>query len=286
MAISPLTVKELREKTGAGMGDCKKALEEANGNMQEAIEILRKKGAAGAAKRSERAAKEGLVVAKTTNDGKKAVVVEINCETDFVARNAEFERYADIVSNALFAGKFANVDELMTAKVENDTVQGIHNEILAKFSENIGIRRFATIETNGYIESYNHLGNKLGVLIEVSSDKVNDKARTMIRDIAMQVAAMNPLYISRDLVPADKIEKEMEIYREIAAQEGKKPEIAERVATGRLEKFYQENCLMEQAFVKDSQKTINDVVKEISTECGSDVKIAGMHRFLLGESLD
>ncbi len=254
--------------------------------MQEAIEILRKKGAAGAAKRSERAAKEGLVVAKTTTDGKKAVVVEINCETDFVARNAEFERYADIVSNALFAGKFANVDELMTAKVDNDTVQGIHNEILAKFSENIGIRRFETVESKGFIESYNHLGNKLGVLIEVSSDKVNDKARTMIRDIAMQIAAMNPLYISRDLVPAEKIAKEMEIYREIAAQEGKKPEIAERVAAGRLEKFYQENCLMEQAFVKDSQKTINDVVKEISAECGSDVKIAGMHRFLLGESLD
>jgi elongation factor Ts len=284
--ITPQIVKELREKTGAGMGDCKNALVDANGDMQAAIEILRKKGAASAAKRADRSAKEGLVIAKTTPDGKHAIVVEINCETDFVARNAEFERYAEVVSNALFTGNFANVDELLTVKVGNDTVQGIHNEILAKFSENIGIRRFATVLSEGFIEAYNHLGNKLGVLIEVNTPTVNEKARTMIHDIAMQVAAMNPLYISRDMVPADKIAKEIEIYREIAEQEGKKPEIAERVATGRLEKFYQENCLVEQAFVKDAQKTVNDVIKEISAECGTDVKISSMNRFFLGESLD
>lgn len=284
--ITPQIVKELREKTGAGMGDCKKALEEAAGDMQGAIEILRKKGAAGAAKRADRAAKEGIVIAKTTPDAKHAIVVEINCETDFVARNAEFEKYAATVADAIFTGDYANVEELMNVKVGDDTVQGIHNEILAKFSENIGIRRFATIKTEGFIEAYNHLGNKLGVLIEVNSPNVNEKARLMIRDVAMQIAAMNPLYIDRAAVPADKIAKEIEIYKEIAEQEGKKPEIAERVAQGRLEKFYAESCLCEQAFVKDGNKTVNDVMKEVSDECGAEVKIVNMRRFFLGEELD
>ena len=282
--ITPQMVKELREKTGAGMGDCKQALTDSNGDMQAAIEVLRKKGAASAAKRADRAANEGLVITRTSPDGKVAAMVEICCETDFVARNAEFDKYANNVADALFANNPANLDELLALSVAGDTVQGLHNEILAKFSERIEIRKFQKIVTDGYVAEYVHAGSKLGVLIEISEAEPNEKAKLLIRDIAMQIAAMNPQYIDRDFVTAEHIAKEIEIYKEMAINEGKKPEIAERVATGRLEKFFQEACLVEQAFVKDSAKTIKDVVKEISNEYGKEVKVNKFLRFFLGEA--
>lgn len=282
--ITPQMVKELREKTGAGMGDCKQALTDSNGDMQEAIEILRKKGAASAAKRADRAANEGLVVTRTSPDGKVAAMVEICCETDFVSRNAEFEKYANNVGDALFANKPANHDELMALKVNSDTVQGLHNEILAKFSERIEVRKFAKLETEGYVEAYIHAGSKLGVLLEVSCANPSDKSKLLIRDITMQIAAMNPQFIDRSIVSPEQIAKEIEIYKEMAINEGKKPDIAERIATGRLEKFFQEQCLVEQVFVKDSSKTIKDVVKEISGDMGQEVKVNKFLRFFLGEA--
>ncbi len=282
--ITPLMVKNLRDKTGAGMADCKKALTEAEGNMDNAIEILRKKGAASAAKRADRVANEGTVVARTSNDGKLAAIVEVNCETDFVALNADFVAYANNVVDALMANNVSTLEDLMKLSVGNDTVEGLHNEILAKFSEKIEIRRFERLSTEGFVASYIHAGSKLGVLIEVSATSLTDNSFAMVRDIAMQIAAMNPQFVDKSDVDQTTLAKEKEIYVQQAIDSGKKPEIAERIAEGRLDKFFQEQCLVEQTFVKDGNKTIKDVLAEISADCGTEVKIKSFRRYFLGES--
>jgi elongation factor Ts len=281
--ISALLVKELRDKTGAGMADCKKALTESDGDMKVAIEILRKKGAASAAKRADRSAKEGIIVSKTSADGKKAAIVEINCETDFVARNAEFVNFADASVEAILNNKVSTLEELSGLKVGEDTLGGKFNEILAKFSENISIRRFERFESNGFIGDYIHAGSKLAVLVEVNAADLNDKAKLLLRDIAMQIAAMKPDFIDRSVVPQEVLAKEIEIYKQQAIDQGKKEDIADRIAQGRLDKFYQEQCLVEQVFVKDSAKTIADVIKEISKEAGAEVKVTMFRRYFLGE---
>ena len=243
----------------------------------------RKKGAASAAKRADRAAKEGCVIAMVNDDSKAAAIVEVNCETDFVGKNAEFEKYSNQVCRAALSSDAATVEDLMKVSVDNDTVEGLHNEILAKFSENIGIRRFEKVTTEGYIEAYIHAGNKLAVLLEVTAAELNDNSKALTRDIAMQIAAMNPMFITRDEVSADVLAKEKEIYIQQAVDSGKPADIAERIAEGKLGKFFQEQCLVEQVFVKDSKKKISDVLKEISNECGSEVKITKFRRYFLGE---
>jgi elongation factor Ts len=268
------------------MSDCKKALVEANGDLKEAIEILRKKGAASAAKRSDRSANEGIVISKVNESSSEAAIVELNCETDFVARNQDFVDYAEKLVNTVLNTKVKTMEELLNQKISDDTVQDIHNEILAKFSENISIRRFEFIESKGYIANYIHPGSRLSVLVELSCKNPNEKAKSLIHDIAMQIAAMNPSYISRDDVQSEHLQKEIEIYKEHAINEGKKPEIAERIAQGRIEKFFQEQCLLEQAFVKDAAKTVKDVVDEISKEMEAEIKILSFRRYFLGESLD
>ncbi len=283
--ITPQMVKELREKTGAGMGDCKKALEATAGDMAAAIDELRKKGAASAAKRSDRSANEGLIVAKTTDDGKNAVIVEVNCETDFVGRNQEFVDYGETIADALLKNDATGVDALMKLKYGNDTIEGIHNGILAKFAEKIEVRRFEKLSTNGFIAAYIHAGSKLAVLIELNLASPSEKAKTLVRDIAMQIAAMNPSFVARENVTADVIEKEMAIYREQAMTEGKPQQIADKIAQGRLDKFYQDACLVEQVFVKDSKKTVKDVVAEITADAGQEAKILGFRRYFLGEEI-
>ena len=283
--ITPQMVKTLREKTGAGMADCKKALEENNGNMEEAIDYLRKKGAASAAKRAEREAKEGAIVARTSQDGKNAVLVEINSETDFVAKNADFVGYTQAVADALIASNASTVEELMRINTNGTTVENLHNDVLAKFSEKIEIRRIKRISSQGYIESYVHGGGKLAVLVEVSCDKISENGKALLRDVAMQIAAMNPLHVDKSNVSQDTLAKEKQIYVEQAIAEGKKPEIAERIATGRIEKYYEDFCLMQQNFVKDSSKVIGDVVAEIAKSCdggGCELKVLGFVRYTLG----
>lgn len=282
--ITPAMVKDLREKTGAGMGDCKKALTETDGNMQEAIEYLRKKGAASAAKRADKVAKEGTIYAGTSNDGKKASIIEINCETDFVAMNEDFTNFVNQVGNALLNNNLESKEDLMKVAVGDDTIEGLYNEILAKFSERIEISRFQQVNSNGFVAAYIHAGNKLGVLVETTAQNTNDEAEAKIRDIAMQIAAMNPSFVDRSEVDNETLEKEKEIYKTQAIESGKKAEIADRIAHGRLEKFYTESCLVEQTFVKDSSKTINDVLKEISELTGDNVKIIKFVRYALGES--
>ncbi len=284
--ITTKMVVELREKTGAGMGDCKNALVEANGDFQLAIEILRKKGAASAEKRATREAKEGIVEAKTSSDNKVGVIVEINCETDFVARNENFVNYVSKVADVLLQNKVSSVDELLQCKVNGETLQDLHNEILAKFQENIRIRRFSRVETEGYITYYVHAGSKLGVLVVYEFDKpveLSAEVKSSLRDIAMQVAAMNPMFIDRNSIPQDVIQKELEIYKEAAINEGKKPEVAERIAQGKLSKFFTEQCLLEQTFIKDGSLSVENVLKKVEDTLGCKIKIKQFIRYFLGE---
>lgn len=283
MKISPQMVKELRESTGAGMADCKKALEETQGNFEEAIEFLRKKGAASAAKRADKEANEGLVLTASNSNNTKASLVEVTCETDFVAKNQEYIDYVNSLANALLNNNITSKEDLLNHKIGNDSVQDLHNGILAKFSEKIDINRIEVYESTGYIESYIHGGSKLAVLLDVSSGNLNDNAKQLVKDIAMQIAAMKPVSVDRNGVDNSILEKEKEIYKEQAIQEGKNPDIAEKVAMGRVEKFYKENCLVEQVFVKDSKKTILDILNDISKEIGEDFKINRFTRIAIGE---
>jgi len=279
--ITPKLVMQLRSKTGAGMGDCKKALVNADGDMEQAIEILRKKGAASASKRSERAANEGIILAKTNDDGSIGIIVEVNSETDFVARNQAFVDYVETVGNAILNNDVENLDQLMETSSDGNKLIDLHNEILAKFAEKIEIRRFEKIKSDGFITPYIHTGSKLAVLVDVTVINPSDTQQELLKDIAMQIAAMNPSFINRDIVPKEKIAKEIEIYKDAAIEEGKKPEIAEKIAEGKLNKYFQESCLVEQQFVKDSNLTVADVVKQV----GDDVKINHFLRYFLGEEI-
>ncbi len=283
MAATLELVKDLRDKTGAGMADCKKALDESNGDMEGAIEFLRKRGAASVAKRADRSSNEGVIFAKTTTDGKAAAIVEINCETDFVARNDEFVDFASNVVNVILTKNPSNEESLLSEDIGGKKLGDLFNEMLAKFSERILIKRHEHIQTTGFVLDYIHTGNKLGVLIEFTAAPVNDGVRSQMRDIAMQIAAMSPSYVRREEVSGATLDKEKEIYTQQAIEQGKEPEIAEKVAQGRVEKYYQEFCLLEQTFVKDSGKTVTDVLKELSAANGGTVDVVKFRRYFLGE---
>jgi len=286
MAITAQLVKQLRDKTGAGMMDCKKALIESDGDFEKAIEILRKKGASVAAKRAERTASEGIVVTKLLDDGKKAIMVEVNCETDFVAKSDDFVNFANFVLDTVVANEPKNLDELLALNHDGKSVQEELTNIIGKIGEKIEVSRFAIENAdNGIVVDYIHHGSKLGVLVRV--DNVNseslDDIKSFSKDVAMQVAAMKPTYVSRDEVPSEVIEKEKEIYKEVAMKEGKPEQILERIAEGRLNKFFQENCLVEQASIKDNAKSVGDLLKEINNKYSSEANIKLFHRFHLSD---
>ena len=282
MAITAAQVNDLRQRTGAGMMDCKRALEESNGDIQKAIEILRKKGASVAAKRAEKSANEGLVVTKISDDSKSGTILEINCETDFVAKSEDFVNLSNFVTDIVHNQKPKNVEELLN---ENSNVQDKLNEVLGKVGEKIEISRFDILEANnGLLVDYIHPGSKLGVLVKFDEVKDGkDELSVIGKDIAMQVAAMNPISIKREDVPKDVVDKELEIYKELAKKEGKPEQILEKIALGRLNKFYQENVLMEQAFIKDNSKTVGDLLKEFNSKHGSNTKVTKFDRFHLGD---
>ncbi len=281
MAITAAQVNDLRQRTGAGMMDCKRALEEANGDIQKAIEILRKKGASVAAKRAEKSANEGLVVTKVSDDKKSATILEINCETDFVAKSEDFVKLAKFVIDAAHKNKPKNVEELL----KNSDVQDKLNDVLGKVGEKIEISRFDIMEAkDGLLVDYIHMGSKLGVLIKFEDVKAgSDELYLIGKDMAMQVAAMNPISVKREDVPKETIDKEIEIYKELAKKEGKPEQMLEKIAMGRLNKFYQENVLLEQAFIKDNSKTVSDLLKEFNAKHGSSAKVARFDRFHLGD---
>ncbi|MDG5768178.1 translation elongation factor Ts [Balneolales bacterium ANBcel1] len=259
MSISASDVKKLRDQTGAGMMDCKKALTESNGDMEAAIELLRKKGQKVSEKRADREANQGVIVSLLSDDKKKAVAVELNCETDFVAKNEEFVEYANDFARAIFEQEPADRDALLAAKVRNLTVADMLKDLVGKIGEKIDIGRFEIMKTDGQIIDYIHPGNQLCVLAEFEGPLENAGVG---KDVAMQVAAMNPLAVTRDGVDSKIMEKEKEIAKEQLINEGKPEEIAEKAAAGKMRRFFEERVLLEQKFVKDGSLSVQDYLKQ------------------------
>lgn len=276
MAISAQDVKRLREMTGVGMMDCKRALEEAGGDFEVAVEILRKKGQKVAAKRADREAKEGLIVTAVSEDGRIGAIAEVNCETDFVARNEEFASFAQQVVRLILEAQPANLDALQKLPLpDGRKVEEALLDLTGKIGEKIAIRRFDVLNTaNGRIISYVHPGSRLAVLVEVVGDGQLEEAG---RDVAMQVAAMNPLAVRRAEVPEDMRQKELEIAREAARNEGKPEHILDRIAQGKLERFYKDHVLLEQAFIKDAAITVQERLQQAG------IDVCRFIRYALGE---
>ncbi len=273
MAITAAMVKELREKTGAGMMDCKKALTATDGDAAKAVDWLREKGIAKAEKKAGRVAAEGAVGAFVAADGKTGCVVEINCETDFAAGNEQFKELLAKVAEHIVATKPADLDALNNSEIEGKTVATLITEATATIGEKISLRRFACYETEGRLASYIHMGGKIGVLVNLTGGD-----EQLGKDVAMQIAAAAPMAVDRDGVDASALEHEKEVLRKQAEEEGKPANIIERMVEGRINKFYKEVCLNEQIFVKDSEKTIKDVL--------GDVKVTEFTRFQLGEGIE
>ncbi len=275
--ISAEQVKELREKTGAGMMDCKKVLTETNGDEEKAIELLRERGIAKAAKKADRIAAEGLVTTYVTDDHKVGAVVEVNAETDFVAKNEEFRTFVNDVAKQVAQKNPATVEELLAQESIEEpgkTVQEVLTNKIATIGENMSIRRFERFETNGLVESYIHGDGKIGVLVDMeNADK------DLAKDICLQIAAARPEYLDRESVPADRVAHEMEILKAQAVNEGKPEAVAEKIVQGRIGKFYGEICLVEQEFVKDPDQKVGKLVES------KGAKITRFARFEKGEGL-
>ncbi|PEN08843.1 elongation factor Ts [Longimonas halophila] len=274
MSISAQDVKELRDATGVGMMDCKKALEEADGDFDEAIELLRKKGQKVVKKRADRKAEEGLVVTSIAADQRLGAIVEVNCETDFVARNDDFSSFADRVADLVLQERPDDLDALHALDYNGErTVQEELVRMTGRIGEKLAIRRFELIEASddGHIVSYIHPGSKLGVLVDVTGD---DEQAPL--DVAMQIAALNPVAVSRDEVPESVQEKEKEIARESAISDGKPEHVIENIVNGKLNRYFQDNVLLEQDFVKDASTSVQDMLDD------ADVSVHGFVRYALG----
>ena len=275
VTISAQDINKLRQMTGAGMMDCRKALTETNGDFEAAIDWLRKQGQKVAAKRSDREAKEGVVIAKTTDDHKTGIVVCVSCETDFVSKNADFVAFAQSIADAAIGHNVKNLDELMSAKAPHTTVAEMVNDKLAAIGEKIGVTKFERIDAD-YVASYIHGAYRIGVLVGLNKD-----AAEAGKDIAMQIAALNPVAVDAASVPADVIAREKSIIVELMKQDpkmaGKPDEMLTKIAEGKMGAFFKEQTLTAQAFVKDGSKTVADYLKE-----SGDVKVTEFKRVALG----
>ena len=287
MAITAQMVKELRESTGAGMMDCKKALQEAEGNMERAVDILREKGLSKAAKKADRVAAEGLVAIEMNADNTSAVVVEVNSETDFVAKNEDFKVFVKDAAEMALASEAKDVAALLNENhKEGKALQDVLNDRVAKIGEKLDLRRFEKVTTEGQIAGYIHGGGKIGVLVELLTSAKSDELIAMGRDIAMQVAAMNPKYVSRNDVDPEYIAHETEILTQQALNEGKPANIVEKMIKGRLEKQLKEVCLLEQPFVKNPDLTIKGLVAETAKKVGAEIEVVRVVRFEVGEGIE
>ena len=296
MAVTAAMVKELREMTGAGMMDCKKALAATDGDMDKAVEFLREKGLAGAEKKAGRIAAEGIVATALTEDEKKAVVVEVNAETDFVAKNAKFQAYVAQVAAQALTTTAADMDAFMEEKWAADeslTVKEALSSQISIIGENMNIRRFKqVVEENGVVVSYIHAGGRIGVLVDVETSIVNDAVKEMGKNIAMQIAALNPKYTSRDEVSADFIEHEKSILMaqiQNDPKEASKPEkVIQGMIQGRINKELKEICLLDQTYVKaeDGKQSVAQYVAKVAKETGASITVKGFVRFETGEGLE
>jgi elongation factor Ts len=280
-------VKSLRDITGAGMMDCKKALDETGGDMQQAIDYLRKKGAALAAKRADRDAREGMVSIKMTADHKAGVILELNCETDFVARGEVFTSFTAALGELALASRTTSPEALLTLTLGEayggETVDDAIKTLTGKLGEKIGLKRLVYIDAgDGIVEAYIHPGAQLGAIIHVATDQP-DVVLELAKDLAMQVAAAAPIVVDRSFVPADYIAKESEIYRQQALEQGKKEAFVDKIVIGRLEKYYQDVVLSEQFFIKDNNTKVSDVLSEFRTKHQAKVDVIEFVRCKLGE---
>jgi elongation factor Ts len=309
--ISAQLVKQLRGRTGAGMMECKKALQEANGDLEEAEVILRKRGISGATKKEGRSTKQGLIAAHMSAGNKLGALVEVNCESDFVARTEDFQSLvADVAAHiAETKPKYVRVEDVTEAeranfkahealyeqkftRDQNTTVSELVKTKIAKLGENIAISRFVIYELsgNGAISNYIHTGGQIGVLLEVRTTKnttsSTDEFKTLARDIAMQIAAIPSQYISKDKIPADVLEKERRIQRERVIAEGKPEKMAEKIAEGRMAKFYEEVCLLEQPFIRENTVSVGELIRTVSEKLDDTVQVSRFVRFKVGDSGD
>ncbi|MEE3332814.1 MAG: translation elongation factor Ts [Ruminococcus sp.] len=287
MSFTAQDVKALREKTGCGMMDCKKALVEADGDMDKAVDILREQGLAKVAKKASRIAAEGVAFATTSADNKVGVVVEVNAETDFVAKNADFMAFVETVAKTIIENNPADIDALMACKADGAdmTVDELLTEKIQVIGENIKIRRFTRFE--GACVSYVHAGGKIGVLVNFDTD-LGDKDEFVVcgKDVAMQIAALGTQYLNRDDVPAEVVEHEKEVMKAEVINSGKPEAIADKIVMGKINKFYKENCLVDQEFVKDNKQTVKQYVDSVAKSLGGAIIIKQFVRFEKGEGLE
>ena len=277
MAFSAKDVMALREKTGAGVMDCKKALTDADGDMTKAAELLRERGIAKADKKASRIAAEGIVSCYI--DGKTGVLVELNCESDFVAKNPQFAEIATEIAKVIIANNPADVDALLNCACVEGTVEEYLKSKIAIIGEKIAVRRFVRYETEGFLKSYIHLGGKLGVILDMAGE-ATEAAQEVAHDVTLQIAFTKAAYLTKEEVSAETLEKEKAVLKQQAINEGKPEAIAEKMVMGRIKKFYEENCLMEQAFIKDDSKKVSDLVKAGNTA------INKFAFFVMGEGLE
>ncbi len=306
--ITAQMVRELRERTGAGIMDCKKALKECDGGIDAAVDFLREKGLAAAAKKAGRVAAEGLVDTYIADSYRVGSLVEVNCETDFVAKNEDFQKFVKTIARQVVesnpvsvssedapAGTDASQVLLEQPFVEDASknVAAALNEMIATIGENMSIRRFSRFAVaegaHGVVESYIHLGGRVGVLVEIAADQAVDNAEPVVelaRDLGMQIAAMKPEFVNRDEVTADVLERERTIYRNAALNEGKPERIVDKIVDGRMEKFFKEACLLEQEYVKDSDMTVAQLVEKVSKEIGVNLTVVRFVRYEKGEGIE
>ncbi|SKA87078.1 elongation factor Ts [Caloramator quimbayensis] len=289
MVITAKMVSELRERTGAGMMDCKKALTQADGDIEKAIEILREKGLASAAKKAGRIAAEGLIQTYISEDGKNGAVIEVNCETDFVAKNEDFVNLSKNLAKQAALSKASNVDELLEENYIADSsipVKDAITALIAKLGENMKLRRFEKFNTeNGALVDYIHGGGRIGIMVQLEG--ANKEGLLEVgKELALQIAAANPLFINKEDVPEDMLSKEREIYRQQALNEGKPEKIVDKMVEGRIQKYYKDVCLIEQLWIRDQDLTIKKYLENKSKELGADIKVVKFTRFEKGEGIE
>ncbi|MBK6505040.1 MAG: elongation factor Ts [Ignavibacteria bacterium] len=283
MEITLDLIKELRNKTGAGINDCKKALQEVEGDLEKAVEYLRKKGAAMAVKRADKATNEGAVKLKISDDKKSGAIIEVNCETDFVSKGEEFQNLADAIANAAFDLKGDNVDNIHAAKAADGlSIKEKIDEFMGKVGEKIELRRADFVNVpDGFVAGYVHFGSKLGSLIGFKGT-YSDDAEKLGKNIAMQVVAMNPLAIRRDDIDQSVIDKEKDIYMTLAKNENKPDNIAQTIVNNKVERFFQDNCLLEQEYINESSKSVKNLIEDFNKSNDAGIDVVKMIRYQLG----
>lgn len=290
MAVTPEMIKQLREATNAGMLDCKKALTESDGNMEGAIEWLRKKGLSKAAKVADKVAAEGSINVKIADDFKSGTLTEVNCETDFVAKNENFQSFVSEMTEVIHTEGFADMDAFRGHKFGSSSFEERMGEAVSKVGEKIEVRRFATFSVgeNGVVNGYLHSNGRVGVVVAVECDsaKTAEAVRDIVRDIAMHAAAMKPMYLDETAIPAEIVEKERAIAIEQLKKEGKPEAMLEKIVPGKIKKFVQESTLVGQSFVKDDKKSVAEALSAEAKNAGGSAKIVGFARYEVGEGIE